>query len=171
VARAGTVHLGGTLPELEASERAPWEGRHCERPFVLLSQPSLFDATRAPPGSHTAWAYCHVPNGSEVDMTEAIEAQVERYAPGFRARILARHVMGPAGLQRYNPNVVGGDVNGGAQHLTQLLFRPVPRPIPWATPLRGLYLCSSSTPPGGGVHGLCGYYAARVALAELRPGV
>ena len=166
-ARAGTVHLGGTLDEVAASEAAIGRGEHPDRPFVLLSQPSLFDASRCPPGRHTAWAYCHVPNGSTVDMSDRIEAQVERFAPGFRDRILARHNMAPADFESYNANYIGGDINGGAQDLRQLFTRPVARLVPYSTPLRGLYLCSSSTPPGGGVHGLCGYYAARAALKSL----
>jgi phytoene dehydrogenase-like protein len=165
--RAGTVHLGGTLDELAASERAPWEGRVSERPFVLLSQPSLFDETRAPEGKHTAWAYCHVPNGWDGDATDLIEAQVERFAPGFRDLILARHALGPRALEQHNPNLVGGDINGGAMTLGQTLFRPVRRFAPYRTGSRGLYLCSASTPPGGGVHGMCGYNAARVALRDL----
>jgi phytoene dehydrogenase-like protein len=163
-ARAGTVHLGGTLEEIAASEAAVGRGEHPERPFVLLAQPSLFDPTRAPPGGHTAWAYCHIPNGSTVDMTARIEAQVERFAPGFRDQIQARHVMAPADFETYNANYIGGDINGGAQDIRQLFTRPVARLVPYATPARGLYLCSSSTPPGGGVHGLCGYHAARAAL-------
>ncbi len=131
---------------------------------MLLAQQSLFDQTRAPAGSHTGWAYCHVPNGSEADMTDRIEAQIERFAPGFRAGILARHAMGPAEMERHDPNYVGGDINGGAQDALQLFTRPVARPVPYATPLPGLYLCSSSTPPGGGVHGMCGAFAARAAL-------
>jgi phytoene dehydrogenase-like protein len=166
-ARAGTVHLGGTAEEIAASERAPWEGRHAERPFVLLAQHSLFDRTRAPEGKHTAWAYCHVPNASTFDMTERIEAQIERFAPGFRERVLARHAMPPAELERRNANLVGGDLNGGAATLWQTLARPVFKFNPYATPLRGVYLCSSSTPPGGGVHGMCGQLAARVALRDL----
>ena len=167
--RAGTIHLGGTLEELSASERAPWEGRIAERPYVLLVQASLFDSTRAPAGKHTAWAYCHVPNGCAVDMTDRIERQVERFAPGFRDRILARHAMPPADLERYNPNLIGGDIGGGSQQLSQLFARPVFRLDPYATAVPGLYLCSSSTPPGGGVHGMCGYFAARSVLSrELR---
>lgn len=169
-ARGGTVHLGGTLDEVAASESAVGRGQHPERPFVLLSQPSLFDPSRAPQGRHTAWAYCHVPNGSSVDMTERIEAQVERFAPGFRDLILARHAMTPADFESYNANYIGGDINGGAQDLRQLFTRPVARLVPYATPSRGLYICSSSTPPGGGVHGLCGFYAARAALGHLRRG-
>ena len=165
--RAGTVHLGGTLAEVAAAERAVWRGEHPERPFVLLAQPSLFDPTRAPAGRHTAWAYCHVPNGSTVDMTARIEAQVERFAPGFRERILARHAMGPAELEAIDANLVGGDIGGGVMDLRQLYTRPLPRLVPYATPIRGLYLCSSSTPPGGGVHGLCGYFAARAAERDL----
>jgi len=165
-ARAGTVHLGGTLAEIAASERAPWRGEHAERPFVLLAQHTLFDPARAPEGKHTAWAYCHVPRGSPVDMAEPIEAQIERFAPGFRERVLARHVMGPAKLEAENPNLVGGDLNGGAADLRGLLARPVARPVPYRTPVRGLYLCSAATPPGGGVHGMCGYLAARAALND-----
>ena len=165
-ARAGTVHLGGTLAEIAASERAPWRGEHAERPFVLLAQHTLFDSSRAPAGKHTAWAYCHVPNGSRMDMTERVEAQIERFAPGFRERVLARHAMGPAELEARNPNLVGGDLNGGAADLRGLLARPVARPVPYRTPVPGLYLCSASTPPGGGVHGMCGYLAARAALSD-----
>jgi phytoene dehydrogenase-like protein len=168
-ARAGTVHLGGTMEEVAASESAIGQGEHPERPFVLLAQPSLFDPTRAPSGHHTAWGYCHVPNGSTVDMTDRIEAQVERFAPGFRERIVARHVMAPRDFQSYNANYIGGDINGGAQDLRQLFTRPVARIVPYSTPLPWLYLCSSSTPPGGGVHGLCGYHAARAALRHLHP--
>jgi phytoene dehydrogenase-like protein len=163
-AEAGTVHLGGTLDEIAASERAPARGETSERPFVLLVQPTLFDPSRAPEGKHTAWAYCHVPNGSSVDRTETIERQVERFAPGFQERILARCVAGPADLERRNANLVGGDIGGGSNELRQLLARPVLRPVPYATPLDGVYLCSASTPPGGGVHGMCGYLAARAAL-------
>jgi phytoene dehydrogenase-like protein len=165
--RAATVHLGGRLEEIAASESAPWRGRAAERPFVVLVQPSLFDPARAPEGAHTAWAYCHVPNGSTVDMTERIERQVERFAPGFRRRIVARSAMGPAELERHDRNYVGGDINGGAGDLRGLLARPVARRSPYTTPLPGVYLCSSSTPPGGGVHGMCGYHAARAALREL----
>ncbi|HWE39381.1 MAG TPA: NAD(P)/FAD-dependent oxidoreductase [Isosphaeraceae bacterium] len=164
---AGTVHLGGTLAEVAASEAAVWRGEHPERPFVLLSQPSLFDPTRAPAGKHTAWGYCHVPNGSTVDMTDRIEAQVERFAPGFRDRILARSVMNPAALERYNPNDIGGDINGGVQDFRQFFARPVARLNPYATPNRSISICSSSTPPGGGVHGMCGYHAARAALRKV----
>jgi phytoene dehydrogenase-like protein len=163
-ARAGTVHLGGTLEQVAASEAAIFRGEHPESPFVLLSQPSLFDPTRAPAGCHTAWAYCHVPNASTVDMTTRIESQVERFAPGFRDTILARHAMAPADFQSYNENYIGGDINGGSQDIRQLFTRPVARLVPYSTPSPGLYLCSSSTPPGGGVHGLCGYHAAQAVL-------
>ena len=168
VARAATVHLGGTFEEISASESAVWRGEPPERPFVLAVQQSLFDDTRAPEGKHTFWAYCHVPNGSGVDMTERIEGQVERFAPGFRDLILERSVHGPADLERYDENYVGGDINGGVQDLRQLYTRPVVRINPYSTPVRGLYLCSSSTPPGGGVHGLCGWYAARSAIGRVK---
>ncbi len=166
--RAGTVHVGGTLEEIAASERAAWRGEHSDRPFVLLAQPSLFDPTRAPAGKHTAWAYCHVPNGSPVDMTERIERQIERFAPGFREVVLARHTMSPAELEKQNANLVGGDISGGANELRQIFARPALRAVPYATPVEGLYLCSASTPPGGGVHGMCGYNAARAALKQAR---
>ena len=165
--RAGTVHLGGTLEDVAASEAAVWRGEHPERPFVLLAQQSLFDPTRAPEGKHTVWAYCHVPNGSTFDMTERIEDQIERFAPGFKRRILAKNAMGPADLERQNANLVGGDINGGVADLRQLFTRPVLKLNPYATPAKGLYICSSSTPPGGGVHGMSGYLAARVALRYL----
>ena len=160
--RTATVHVGGTFEEIAESERSPG----AERPFVLLTQPSLFDDTRAPSGKHTAWAYCHVPLDSTEDMTERIEAQVERFAPGFRDLILGRHASSPAELERRNRNIVGGDINGGTMDLGQLFFRPVRKLVPYRTPLKGLYLCSSSTPPGGGVHGMCGYSAALVALGD-----
>jgi len=162
--RAGTVHVGGTLEQIAASEQAAVRGEHSERPFVLLVQPSLFDASRAPAGKHTAWGYCHVPSGSTRDMTEAIEGQVERFAPGFRNLIAARSTLNAADIEQRNPNYVGGDINGGVQDLRQLFTRPVGRPVPYSTPVDGLYICSSSTPPGGGVHGMCGYFAARSAL-------
>jgi phytoene dehydrogenase-like protein len=162
--RAATVHLGASLPEIALSERMAWGGFQSTSPFVLLVQPSLFDESRAPAGNHTLWAYCHVPNGSAFDMTERIEAQIERFAPGFRDTILARAVAPPATLEERNANLVGGDINGGAPILSQLFFRPTRRL--YATSGRGLYLCSSSTPPGGGVHGMCGYYAARAALRD-----
>lgn len=158
------VHVAGSFEEVLVSERGPWEGRDVERPFVLVVQPSLFDATRAPAGRHVGWAYCHVPHGSTLDMTEAIEAQVERFAPGFRDTILHRHVMNTADLEAHNNNLVGGDINAGAQNLQQLFFRPVPRWNPYATPVPGLYLCSAATPPGGAVHGMCGLHAANTAL-------
>jgi phytoene dehydrogenase-like protein len=162
-AQAATVHLGGSFEEIAASERAPGS----DRPFVLLAQPSLWDDSRAPAGRHTAWAYCHVPNGSAVDRTEAIEEQVERFAPGFRDLVLARNARGPAELEAHNRNLVGGDLNGGLMDLRQLYARPVAKLVPYRTPRRGVYLCSASTPPGGGVHGMCGFAAARVALRDL----
>jgi phytoene dehydrogenase-like protein len=166
--RAATVHLGGTFGEIAESERAPWAGGGPgARPFVILVQHSLFDDSRAPAGKHTAWAYCHVPPRWDGDATDAIEAQVERFAPGFRDLILARHVLRPRDFEAYNANDVGGDIVGGANTLWQLAARPAPRAMPWRTPLRGVYLCSASTPPGGGVHGLCGLAAARVALRDL----
>jgi phytoene dehydrogenase-like protein len=161
---AGTVHLGGTLAEIAASEREVWEGGHPERPFVLVVQQSLFDAARAPEGKHTGWAYCHVPNGSGVDMTERIESQLERFAPGFRDLILARHVINTGGYQLYNENYVGGDINGGVQDLAQMIARPVAGFKPYQTDDDRIYLCSAATPPGGGVHGMCGYLAARCAI-------
>jgi phytoene dehydrogenase-like protein len=160
---AGTVHIGSSLEEIERSERAAWNGRQNDKPFVLVTQPSLFDSTRAPEGRHTAWAYCHVPQNSDFDMTSRIESQVESVAPGFGETILARSVRGPAELQRHNANLVGGDISGGANNLMQLFVRPTRRA--YATPNAGLYLCSSSTPPGGGVHGMCGYHAASRALS------
>jgi phytoene dehydrogenase-like protein len=159
--RAATLHLGGTFDEIAA-----WESGFVGRPFVLLAQPSLFDSTRAPEGKHTVWAYCHVPNGSTADMSGAIEAQIERFAPGFRERILARCIMTPADVESHNANLIGGDIAGGANDLRQMLLRPTPRL--YSTPLRGVFLCSASTPPGGGVHGMCGYYAARAALRATR---
>jgi len=167
-AAAATVHLGGTLEEVAASEQAVWSGRPSSRPYTILVQPSPFDPARAPAGRHTAWAYCHVPHGSPVDMTHAVEAQVERFAPGFRDCILARHVYGAPDLERHNPNYVGGDIGGGVQSLCQTLCRPVAGLHPWDIPVPGWYLCSSSTPPGGGVHGMCGYHAAQRALKHLR---
>jgi phytoene dehydrogenase-like protein len=171
VARAGTVHVGGTLDEIAASEEATVRGEHSERPFVLLVQPSLCDPTRAPEGKHTAWAYCHVPHGSTRDMTEAIEMQVERFAPGFKDLIAGRSALNAADIEQRNPNYVGGDINGGVQDLRQLFTRPVARPVPYSTPVDGVYVCSSSTPPGGGVHGMCGYFAARSALRGPLSGV
>lgn len=172
-ARAGTVHVGGTLEEIAAGEHAVADGHIPERPFVLLAQHSLFDPTRAPDGGQTGWAYCHVPNGSSVDMTDRIEAQVERFAPGFRDRILERHVSTPVTLEGQNANLVGGDINGGAQDLAQMLRRPLLHPQPYRLAGRGpggIYLCSSSTPPGGGVHGMCGWHAARTVLKDARRG-
>jgi phytoene dehydrogenase-like protein len=166
--RAGTVHLGGTLSEIAAAERAVWKGEHPEKPFVLLAQQSLCDDTRAPTGKHTIWAYCHVPHGSSFDMTERIEAQIERFAPGFRDLILARHTTSAQEFEHYNPNYVGGDINGGVQDLWQLFTRPTIQPNPYRTPDKRLYICSSSTPPGGGVHGMCGYFAAQAALQQLK---
>lgn len=163
-AAAGTVHVGGTFEEVAAAEAAVAAGKHPERPFVLVAQQSLFDPTRAPEGRHTAWAYCHVPNGSTRDMTGRLEAQIERFAPGFGERVLARCVRGPLELQRHNTNLVGGDINGGSAELRQLVARPVLRVDPYATPARGIFLCSASTPPGGGVHGMCGHHAARSVL-------
>ena len=162
--QAGTVHVGGTLAEITASERATWQGQHPARPYVLVTQQSLFDASRAPAGKQTLWAYCHVPHGSTVDMTNAIENQIERFAPGFRDLVLARHCYNTADIQAYNANYIGGDINGGVQDIRQMWTRPTPRWNPYATPVKGLYLCSSSTPPGGGVHGMCGYWAAKAAL-------
>ncbi len=161
---AGTVHVGGTFEEIAAAEAQVIAGEHPDRPFVLVAQQSVFDPTRAPAGQHTAWAYCHVPNGSAVDMSDAIERQIERFAPGFKDRILARNALGTAALERYNANYVGGDVIGGALSLRQFLARPVPALDQHRTPADGIYLCSASTPPGGGVHGMCGYHAARSAL-------
>jgi phytoene dehydrogenase-like protein len=162
--RAATVHLGGTLDEIVAAEADVAAGRHPEKPYVLVAQQSLFDPTRAPEGHHTLWAYTHVPNGSTEDVTGRIEAQLERFAPGFGDLVLGRSVLGPAALEARNPNYVGGDINGGSADLRQLFARPVARPVPYRTPLDGVYLCSASTPPGGGVHGMCGANAARAAL-------
>jgi len=163
--RAATVHIGGTLEEIARAEYAVSQGRIADHPFVLLAQPSLFDATRAPAGNHTAWAYCHVPNGSNIDMTSRIEDQIERFAPGFRDCVLARRVSTPADLESADANLIGGDITGGAMTLRQMLFRPSLRP--YATSDSKIYLCSASTPPGGGVHGMCGYHAATIALRNL----
>ena len=163
-ARSATVHLGGTLEEIAEHERGIWKGRASDRPFVLVAQQSLFDDTRAPAGKHTGWAYCHVPNGSKEDMTERIERQVERFAPGFRDRILGRHTMNTAQYEEHDANFIGGDIAGGANNLLQFVTRPFPSLDPYATPNRRLFIGSSSTPPGGGVHGMCGYWAARSAL-------
>lgn len=164
--RAGTVHLGGTIAEIAASEAAMREGQHAERPFVLLSQPTLFDPSRAPEGKHIAWAYCHVPNGSTFDMLPRLEAQIERFAPGFRDCVLARRVFNTPALESMDANLVGGDIGGGAVNLYQFIFRPTGRTYSTSAP--DLYLCSSSTPPGGGVHGMCGYNAARRALSRMK---
>ena len=164
---ASTVHVGGTLEEICASERDMFGGQHAERPFLILCQQSEVDPTRAPPGRHTGYAYCHVPHASTVDMTDVIERQVERFAPGFRDRILARHAMSPADFERYNPNYRGGAITGGVADARQLWTRPVARLDPYATPNPRLFLCSAATPPGGGVHGQCGYWAARSALKRL----
>jgi phytoene dehydrogenase-like protein len=164
---ASTVHVGGTLEDIAASEAGVWRGEHPERPFVLLCQQSEFDRTRAPHGKQTGWAYCHVPPASTKDMTANVEAQIERFAPGFKKRILARHVTTPADLEHYNPNYVGGAITGGVADLTQLFTRPVARLDPYTTPHPRLFICSASTPPGGGVHGMCGYHAARSALKRL----
>lgn len=162
--QAGTVHLGGTLEEISASERAVWRGKHPKRPLVLLAQQSLFDDSRAPDGKHTAWAYCHVPHGSSQDVSEHISAQIERFAPGFGDLILAKHVYSAAEMQSYNANYIGGDINGGVQDWRQLFTRPVARWSSYSTPIKGVYICSSSTPPGGGVHGMCGHHAAMAVI-------
>ena len=164
--RAATVHIGGTFEEIAMAEQAVRSGQHPERPFVLLAQPSLFDPARAPAGKHTAWAYCHGPNGSTFDMLPTLESQIERCAPGFRDTILARHVSSPATLESMNANLVGGDISGGVIDIRQMLFRPTSKI--YATSARNIFLCSSSTPPGGGVHGMCGYHAAKMALERLR---
>ncbi|MGA6952677.1 MAG: NAD(P)/FAD-dependent oxidoreductase, partial [Candidatus Sulfotelmatobacter sp.] len=163
--RAATVHLGGSFEEIAASEKAVRIGQTSDRPFVLLAQPTLFDNSRAPAGKHTAWAYCHVPNGSKVNMLENLEGQIERFAPGFRNRILARRAFSPADLESMDANLVGGDIGGGIMDIRQFLFRPTWRH--YATSARDIYICSSSTPPGGGVHGMCGYHAAKMALSRL----
>lgn len=163
--RAGTIHLGGTLDEIVTSEREAWQGFHSEKPFVLAAQQSVFDPTRAPEGRHTFWAYCHVPHGSTEDMTGAIERQIERFAPGFRDTVLARHTMTCADFERYNPNLIGGDVVGGVADWRQLFTRPVARWNPYTTPAKDIFICSASTPPGAGVHGMCGASAARAVLA------
>ena len=163
--RAATVHLGGTLEEIASSERSAWRGESVERPFVLLAQPSLFDSSRAPEGQHTLWGYCHVPHGSTSNMAVKIENQIERFAPGFKDLVVGRNLMPPSELEKHNANLIGGDINGGAADLRQLFFRPTLKM--YATSVKGLYLCSASTPPGGGVHGMCGYFAARKALKEM----
>lgn len=165
--KAGTVHIGNTFEEIRNAEQQTWKGKHPDKPYVLLAQQSLFDNSRAPEGKHTGWAYCHVPNGSTKNMTDIIERQVERFAPGFRDTILARHTMDCAEIEEYNPNYIGGDINGGVIDIGQLFTRPVLRRSPYTTSAKGIYLCSSSTPPGGGVHGMCGYYSAKKALKDI----
>jgi phytoene dehydrogenase-like protein len=164
---ASTVHLGGTIEEIAAGEAAVWRGEHPDRPYVLLVQQSQFDPTRAPDGKHTGYAYCHVPAGSDIDLTDVVERQVERFAPGFRDRILARHATRTADFERQNRNYVGGAITGGVADLPQAFARPVARLDPYATPNKRVYICSASTPPGGGVHGMCGYHAARSALRRI----
>jgi phytoene dehydrogenase-like protein len=163
--RAATVHIGGSLAEIAVSEEGAWDGKYVDRPFLILAQPSLFDATRAPQGYHTAWAYCHVPNGSRQSLINEVETQIERFAPGFRDTIVGRHMFTAASMEQHNPNLVGGDINGGAQDLPQLFTRPTWRL--YRTSAKGIYICSASTPPGGGVHGMCGYGAAQVALNDI----
>lgn len=165
--QAGTVHLGNSFAEIALSERQTWQGQHPEKPFVLLAQQSLFDDTRSPQGKHTAWAYCHVPNGSVRDMTDRIENQVERFAPGFKDVILARHTMNTAQVEAHNPNYIGGDIGGGVNDIGQLFTRPALRWSPYKTSAKGIYICSSSTPPGGGVHGMCGYHSAKQVLKDI----
>ena len=165
--RAGTIHVGGTLDEIAASEHAVASGRHSPKPFILAAEHSRFDQSRAPAGGHTLWAYCHVPHGSTVDVTDSIERQIERFAPGFRDCVLQRHTMNSADMQRKNENLVGGDINGGTASLSQLFARPILSWNPYRTPIEGVYLCSASTPPGGGVHGMCGFRAAEQALSDL----
>jgi phytoene dehydrogenase-like protein len=162
--KSATVHIGGTIEEIANHEAAIWQGRTTNKPFVLVAQQSLFDETRAPAGKQTGWGYCHVPHGSTEDMTDAIESQIERFAPGFRDRILARHTMNTAAVESHNPNMIGGDIAGGANTLMQVLARPFPQRNPYSTPNKRIYLASSSTPPGGGVHGMCGYWAAMSAM-------
>ena len=164
---AGTVHLGGSFEEIAAGEQMTFEGRHPEKPFVLLAQPTVIDPGRAPAGKHTAWAYCHVPPGSDRDMREAIERQVERFAPGFRERVLSCHTLNARQMEQYNPNYVGGDINGGIQDIFQLFTRPALRLSPYRSSARGIYICSASTPPGGGVHGMCGFHAAKRAMRDI----
>jgi len=165
--KAGTIHIGNTMAEITKSEQQTWDGQHPEKPFVLLAQQSIFDPSRAPRGKHTAWAYCHVPNGSKVDMVSAIENQIERFAPGFKDLILAKHTIGPAQMEEYNPNYIGGDINGGVIDIGQLFTRPALRWSPYKTSAKGIYICSASTPPGGGVHGMCGYNAAKRVLKDI----
>lgn len=165
--KAGTLHLGGEAENIIQSEKEIWQGKHPQSPFVLLAQQTVFDPSRAPPGKHTAWGYCHVPKGSNVDMTEIIENQIEKYAPHFKDCILGRHAMSAVKMEQYNSNYIGGDINGGAQDLSQLFKRPTSYFKPYSTCIKGVYICSSSTPPGGGVHGMCGYHAAKTALSEM----
>jgi len=164
---AGTLHLGNTFEEIVANEKMTFDGGHPEKPFVFLAQPSVLDPSRAPAGKYTAWAYCHVPKGSTVDLKEAIERQVERFAPGFRERILATHVMNTRQLESHNPNYIGGDINGGLGDIRQLFKRPAWRLSPYSASVRGIYICSSSTPPGAGVHGMCAYHAAKKVLRDI----
>ena len=166
--KAGTIHIGNTIEEIVDGEQQVWNGKHSEKPFVLLAQPTVIDNTRAPHGKHIAWAYCHVPNGSLENMTAVIENQVERFAPGFKDTILAKHTMNTMEMEAYNPNYIGGDINGGVIDIGQLFTRPVLRWSPYKTSAKGLYICSSSTPPGGGVHGMCGYNAAKEVLKDLK---
>jgi phytoene dehydrogenase-like protein len=165
--KAGTIHIGNTMAEITRSEQQTWDGQHPEKPFVLLAQQSVFDPSRAPEGKHTGWAYCHVTNGSKVDMTNVIENQIERFAPGFKDLILAKHTMSPAQMEEYNPNYIGGDINGGVIDIGQLFTRPALRWSPYKTSAKGIYICSASTPPGGGVHGMCGYHAAQKVLKDI----
>jgi phytoene dehydrogenase-like protein len=166
VSRAGTVHLGGTIDEISASERACWDGKHSDAPFVLVAQQSLFDPSRAPEGKHTGWAYCHTPSGSTKDMTLAIEGQIERWAPGFKDTVIARHTMNSLDFETYNANYIGGDVNGGMPTIDQLFTRPTAKT--YRTPNKRIYMCSASTPPGGGIHGMCGFHAAKAVLDDWR---
>jgi len=165
--QAGTVHIGNTYREIATAERLVWQGKHPEKPFVLLAQQSLFDSSRTQSGKQVVWAYCHVPNNSTVDMSQAIERQIERFAPGFRDRIVAKRTMNAQAYELYNPNYVGGDINGGVMDIRQLFARPTLQRSPYRTSATGIYICSSSTPPGGGVHGMCGYHAAKVALKDV----
>jgi phytoene dehydrogenase-like protein len=165
--KAGTVHIGNTIGQIAHHEKLVWQNKVSDKPFVLFAQQSVCDTTRAPQGKHTAWAYCHVPNGYDKDMTSIIENQVERFAPGFRERILARHTFNPSQIEEYNSNYIGGDINGGVIDIRQLFTRPALRWSPYKTSAKGLYICSSSTPPGGGVHGLCGYHAAKRTLKDI----
>jgi len=164
---AGTIHIGNSFEEIAYGEQQTWNGRVAEKPFVLLAQPSVFDPSRAPEGKHTAWAYCHVPNGLDEDMTAAIENQVERFAPGFKDTVLARHTMNTGQMEAYDPNYIGGDINGGVIDIGQLFTRPALRWSPYKTSAKGIYICSSSTPPGGGVHGMCGYHAAKRVITDF----